>query len=185
MARLVAHCLSAADEFAMRCPACKEINKDKVIDSRLTEGGSAIRRRRECLACGRRFTTKERLDEDVRLSVIKKDNTREPFDRNKILVGLHNSCYKRSISADTLQQFTTEVEEEILHQYDREVESRRIGELIGPKLRALDKVAYIRFMSVYHDFADVGDFIEEAKGVQQHAATETPGQQSLFEQDDQ
>jgi len=133
------------------------------------------------MACGRRFTTKERIDNDVRFSVIKKNLARMPFDRNKILHGLQNACYKRPISTDQLRELTADIEEEILRLYDREVESRKIGELVGQKLRTFDKVAYIRFMSVYHDFDDVGDFIEEAKGVQQQTATETPGQQSLFE----
>ena len=112
----------------MRCPFCKEVDRDKVIDSRLTEGGATVRRRRRCEACGKRFTTKERIEEEPRLSVIKKDGTRVPFARAKILAGLQKACYKRPISAAVCDQLAAEVEDQIVRGHDREVESKVIGD---------------------------------------------------------
>ena len=164
----------------MRCPFCKETNRDKVIDSRLTEGGVAIRRRRECLACGKRFTTKERLDEEARMLVAKKDGSRVPFDRAKIIVGLERACYKRLVSADALNELATEVEELLFSEYDREIPAERIGACVSERLRDLDKVAYIRYASVYREFDEPDDFIAEVNGLIEQEQTETDGQQQLF-----
>ncbi|MBN1342308.1 MAG: transcriptional repressor NrdR [Phycisphaerae bacterium] len=164
----------------MRCPFCKE-DKDKVIDSRASEGGRVIRRRRECLACTRRFTTRERVDDTIKLQVIKKDGSRAPFDRNKIAEGLQRACYKRPISADVLERMVEEVEEEVFQNFDREVKSQFIGERVMRKLRQIDQVAYVRFASVYHDFKDVHEFIDEVQEVRDLSRAETPGQRTLFE----
>ncbi len=164
----------------MRCPYCKE-DKDKVIDSRASEGGRVIRRRRECLSCGRRFTTRERVDETVKLQVIKKDGSRAPFDRNKILEGVQRACYKRPVATDALLAMVEEVEAEAFHVFDREVQSQFIGERVMRKLRQIDQVAYVRFASVYHDFKDVHEFIDEVQEVRDLTRGEAPGQRTLFE----
>jgi transcriptional repressor NrdR len=164
----------------MRCPYCKDDN-DKVIDSRSSEGGRVVRRRRECTSCKRRFTTRERIDEALKLQVIKGDGTREPFDRGKILKGLERACYKREVSAEALDALVDEVEEEVFQRFDREVQSRFIGERVVRKLRHLDQVAYVRFASVYRQFDDVDEFIEEVEDVKDFARDESPGQQDLFE----
>src|SRR4051812_19011944 len=137
----------------MRCPFC-DADKDhlKVIDSRSGEGGRAIRRRRRCLACKKRFTTYERIEENVRLTVIKKDGTRVPFDRQKVLTGLERACYKRPIEQEQLQRIADEVEDEVNCHYDKEVPSQVIGEMVTERLRRLDQVAYVRFASVYRRF---------------------------------
>jgi len=165
----------------MRCPFCKEVDRDRVIDSRLTEGGATVRRRRQCDACGRRFTTKERVESDVRLQVIKKDGSRVPYERAKILAGLQKACYKRPVSSQALQQLVDEVEEDIFRRFEREVDSRYIGSAVARRLRDLDKVAYVRFASVYREFQDLGDFVEEVRDVLDRAEAEVPGQQSLFD----
>ena len=144
----------------MRCPYCKEDN-DKVIDSRSSDGGRVIRRRRQCLGCSRRFTTYEKISESFKLSVVKKDNSRVPYDREKILNGLSKACYKRPVSAEQVRTIADRVEEDIFRYSDKEVTSRFIGEKIMQHLRVVDKVAYIRFASVYKQFSDAGDFIEE------------------------
>ncbi|MHC4924016.1 MAG: transcriptional regulator NrdR [Planctomycetota bacterium] len=144
----------------MRCPFCKE-NNDKVIDSRESTDAFVIRRRRECLACGRRITTYERIEETP-LRVVKKDGSRTPFERRRILIGLMKACEKRPVSADILEDITAKIEEHISERYDREVPSRVIGNLIMRELRKVDQVAYVRFASVYRDFKDVEDFEQVA-----------------------
>ena len=144
----------------MRCPFCKEDN-DKVIDSRSSEGGRVIRRRRECLACERRFTTYEKIGESFKLNIIKKDGTRIPYDREKVIAGLQKACYKRPVSADKIQDVADHIEEEIFRNYDKEVSSRFIGEQAMTFLRKVDNVAYIRFASVYRDFTDADDLLDE------------------------
>ena len=146
----------------MKCPFCKE-DKDKVIDSRSSEGGRVIRRRRACLACGRRFTTYEKIAEGFKLNVIKKDGSRLPYDRDKVISGLQKACYKRHVSADQIQEIADKVEEDIFKKFDKEVLSRFIGESVMRHLRSVDKVAYIRFASVYREFTDAGEFIEEVR----------------------
>ena len=145
----------------MRCPFCRE-DDDKVVDSRSSGEGTIIRRRRECLACGRRFTTYERI-ETLLLRVVKKDGRRIEFDRMKILNGLIKACEKRPVSTEQLEQAVGQIENEIYTHYDREVTSRQIGQLVMQKLRELDQVAYVRFASVYREFKDVSEFVNEVK----------------------
>ncbi|MBI5866067.1 MAG: transcriptional repressor NrdR [Planctomycetes bacterium] len=164
----------------MRCPFCNADN-DKVIDSRATDGGRGIRRRRHCLACERRFTTYERAEDKVKLQVVKRDGSRVPYDRAKVLAGLKRATYKRPISAECLEQIADEVEEQLISAFEKEVSSQAIGEKIAAVLKRIDKVAYVRFASVYRQFQDVGDFIEEAQNVIEEAAGDIPGQQNLFD----
>lgn len=147
----------------MKCPYCG-YKEDKVVDSRATSEESAIRRRRECLKCGKRFTTYEYIEE-VSLMVIKKDGRREPFDRKKILAGVIRACEKRPISMEKMEEIITQVERAIQRKSDREVSASRIGELVMEKLKVLDDVAYVRFASVYRQFKDVGQFMEELKDI--------------------
>jgi len=144
----------------MMCPFCKQ-GETKVIDSRLSDPFS-IRRRRECLnaKCGRRYTTFERI-EDSPLKVIKKDGSRVPFNREKIRAGLDKACYKRPVSEDQIEKIVTDVEVDVLENFDREVPSRYIGEKVFNTLREIDQVAFVRFASVYREFKDVNDFVEE------------------------
>lgn len=165
----------------MRCPYCKEVNQDKVIDSRTSEGGDVIRRRRVCQRCRKRFTTKERLEQDVKLMVVKRDGARVPYDRLKILAGVQRACYKRPIEEDQLVQLTDEVEDALFKQFDREVSSHAIGHIVGQKLRDLDQIAYVRFASVYRRFQDLGELIDEVKEVIDHSKKSAPGQGALFE----
>jgi transcriptional repressor NrdR len=147
----------------MRCPYC-QIDNDKVIDSRASEDGMAIRRRRECLGCHRRYTTFERVEE-VSIKVIKKDGNRVPFDRTKIKSGLEKACWKRPISDDQIEAAVSAVEREIYDRFDSEVETRDIGELVMQQLARLDQVAYVRFASVYREFKDARDFVEELQPI--------------------
>jgi len=145
----------------MTCPFCG-YREDKVIDSRESKEGDSIRRRRQCLACERRFTTYERCDE-VPHMIIKKDGRREQFDRQKVLNGLLRACEKRPVSMGKLAELVDEVETVLLESADRELESTLIGERLMDRLRALDKIAYVRFASVYRDFQDVEEFLKELK----------------------
>ena len=147
----------------MTCPYCGH-REDKVIDSRESKEGDSIRRRRECLGCERRFTTYERCDE-VPSMVIKKDGRRESFDRQKVLNGLLRACEKRPVSMGKLAELVNEVESVLLESPDREVSTVSIGERIMDRLKALDKIAYVRFASVYRDFQDVEEFMSELKSV--------------------
>ena len=148
-------------EVSMKCPACNEDN-DRVIDSRASHDGFAIRRRRECAACGHRYTTYERI-ENAFVKLIKKDGTRQPFDRTKIKRGLEIACRKRPVSDAQLELIVSEIENELDNRSDLEVESREVGEMVMQHLRALDQVAYVRFASVYRQFEDVHDFVHELK----------------------
>jgi len=145
----------------MLCPFCKSDN-DKVVDSRASEGGAVIRRRRECLECQRRYTTYERVEE-IPLRVVKKDGTRQPFDRTKVLSGLIKACEKRPVATDALEQIVGEIEHKLADIADREVSSRQIGEMVMQHLRELDQVAYVRFASVYRAFKDINQFLEELR----------------------
>jgi len=145
----------------MKCPFCQADN-DRVIDSRASEDGFATRRRRECLACKRRYTTYERVERTV-MKVVKKDGARVPFDRDKLRLGLEKACWKRPISNARLEAIVSDIENHIEANFDSEVESRYIGELVMQQLRELDQVAYVRFASVYRQFEDVQDFVEELK----------------------
>ena len=164
----------------MRCPFCKE-DKDKVVDSRASEGGRVVRRRRLCLSCRRRFTTYERVEEAIKLTVVKKDGSRIPYDRSKIIAGIQKACYKRPISMSQMEQLAEEVEEEVFRQSGNEVTSRFVGEETIKRLRDLDKVAYVRYASVYYEFADLEQFITEAQELMERPAEE-PGQPKLFEE---
>jgi transcriptional repressor NrdR len=143
----------------MKCPFCHADN-DRVIDSRSHQDGFAIRRRRECLNCKRRYTTHERLEEFA-LKVIKKDARREPFNRQKIHDGLAKACWKRPVSEDQIQSIVDELEQELYDLNESEVESQFIGERLMHRLRQLDQVAFVRFASVYREFQDVQDFVQE------------------------
>ncbi len=152
----------------MNCPFCGH-RETKVVDSRTTEAGDAIRRRRECLACSKRFTTYERVEE-MPLTVIKKDGTREPFDRNKILQGLSRATVKREVSLEVLENLVNEVESELRNEFKYEVPSNEIGEMVLKKLLPIDKVAYIRFASVYREFKDLEEFTKELEKLQKKKA---------------
>ncbi len=159
----------------MRCPFCKE-DQDKVIDSRSSDGGRIIRRRRQCLACQRRFTTYEKVGESFKLSIIKKDGSRVPYEREKIIAGLQKACYKRPVSAETIQEVADRIEEEIFRSCDKEVSSRFLGEAAMKHLRKIDKVAYIRFASVYREFTDAGELLDEFNlALQEPDLTDQPG----------
>lgn len=162
----------------MRCPFCKE-DHDRVVDSRSSDTGRIIRRRRQCLACKKRFTTYEKIGESFKLCVVKKDSSRVPYDRDKIVGGLQKACYKRPVSAEQVQQIADKVEEDIFRSSDKEVSSAFVGESVMKHLRVVDKVAYIRFASVYRDFEDAGELIEEVSQAIQE--TEYIGQPKLFD----
>lgn len=143
----------------MKCPYCN-YDESKVIDSRPTDEGERIRRRRECLNCGKRFTTYEVI-ETVPIVVIKKDKSRETFDRNKLLSGLLRACEKRPVSMETLERITNEIELTLQNSLDREISSQRIGTYAMDKLKLEDEVAYVRFASVYRQFKDINSFMDE------------------------
>ena len=145
----------------MKCPFCGH-PEDKVVDSREGKEHEAIRRRRECLGCKRRFTTYERVDE-IPYMVVKKDGRREKFDRQKIMAGLMRACEKRPVSMTQMEEVVNEAEALVIDANDRELNSREVGELLMNRLRELDKVAYVRFASVYLDFKDVKEFMDELK----------------------
>lgn len=145
----------------MKCPYCGEL-ESKVIDSRPTEDGEKIRRRRECLSCSKRFTTYE-IVETVPVMVIKKDHSREAFDRQKLLAGMLRACEKRPVSYQMLEQAVNEIEQTVLNSYEREITSLEIGELAMQQLKSIDEVAYVRFASVYRQFSDINTFMDELK----------------------
>lgn len=145
--------------FALKCPYCG-FSESRVIDSRPTDEGERIRRRRECMKCAKRFTTYEVI-ENVPIVVIKKDKSRETFDRSKLLNGLLRACEKRPVSMDTLEHIVDEIENLLQNSLDREVSSQRIGTYAMEKLKNVDEVAYVRFASVYRQFKDINSFMEE------------------------
>lgn len=153
----------------MICPFCGH-RHDKVVDSRESKDGAVIRRRRQCLSCERRFTTYERIDE-VPYMVIKKDGRREKFDRQKVLAGLLKACEKRPISMGKLAELADEVEARLMESPDREISTTEIGELLMERLRALDKIAYVRFASVYRNFQDEEAFFSELKNLMRQKRT--------------
>ncbi len=156
----------------MKCPFCGHI-EDRVIDSRESKEGEAIRRRRQCLGCERRFTTYERIDE-VPYMVIKKDGRREKFERQKVLAGLLKACEKRPVSMGRLSELVDEVEARVTESPDRELSTTEIGELLMTRLRELDKIAYVRFASVYRDFQDEQAFLNELQKLAPPPASSTP-----------
>lgn len=145
----------------MRCPFCKK-DEDRVIDTRPSEGGHVIRRRRECMACSRRYTTHERL-EDLPLRVIKKDGQRVPFDRKKVLAGIERALQKRPFGPQDYEALADAVESEVLESTEREIPSQDIGAIVMRRLRDIDEVAYVRFASVYRDFKAVDEFVQEVE----------------------
>ncbi len=145
----------------MKCPFCAN-REDKVVDSRISTEGDAIRRRRECLKCQRRFTTYEYIEKTT-LMVVKRDGCREPFDRNKILSGILRACEKRPVSMETIEGIVDYIERDLQKKYDKEVSSTDIGELVMRRLQNLDDVAYVRFASVYRQFKDINQFLGELK----------------------
>jgi len=147
----------------MRCPWCGHL-EDRVVDSREAQEGQATRRRRECLGCGRRFTTYERIEE-ILPQVVKKDGRREPFDRQKLMVGLHRACEKRPVPAKALAAIGDEIEQMVQDSAEREIPARAIGERVMERLKDLDKVAYVRFASVYRQFEDVDEFMSELRNL--------------------
>jgi len=150
----------------MKCPFCG-FQEDKVVDSRSSKNGQAIRRRRECLQCGKRFTTYEQIEEILPM-VVKKDNRREPFDRMKIFGGMRRACEKRPVSMETIEQAVDEIEKALQNKMEKEVPSSAVGELVMSKLKELDEVAYVRFASVYRQFKDINAFMEEVKDLLGH-----------------
>lgn len=149
----------------MKCPFCDDV-EDKVVDSRMAKEGEAIRRRRECLSCKRRFTTYERVEETMPV-VVKKDGRREPFDRGKIVSGLKKACEKRPISTATIETVTDRIEKRIQEMGETEIVSTSVGEEVMKELSQLDQVAYVRFASVYREFKDIDQFMEEIKALAQ------------------
>jgi transcriptional repressor NrdR len=161
----------------MKCPFCKELD-NKVIDSRLSKDGHVIRRRRECLLCERRFTTYERVEETLPV-VVKKNGSREPFDRQKIMAGLTKACEKRPISTEVIEEVADQIERHFQELGEREIRSSDIGEMVMKALYQLDDVAYVRFASVYRQFKDITQFIEEVRdllsGSQREQGETAPG----------
>jgi len=164
----------------MRCPFCGS-SHDKVIDSRAADGGNAIRRRRECLNCSKRFTTYEHVEQNTRLTVIKRDGSRVPFDRQRIITGVVRACYKRPVSHEQVTALAHEVEEDLFKLGEREIEAVEIGSLVADRLRRLDQVAYVRFASVYRQFRDLDELLREVREVMETTdPNQPPGQGRLF-----
>lgn len=165
----------------MRCPFCEaEKESLKVIDSRTCEGGRSIRRRRECIGCGKRFTTYERVEETHKLTVVKRDGRRVPWERGKVFAGLERACFKRPVPDDVLWRIVEEIEDETFRTHDREVPSTEIGQAVAEKLRRVDQVAYVRFASVYKQFKTLEELVDEAKAVLDAKRFEDPTQGKLF-----
>jgi transcriptional repressor NrdR len=150
----------------MKCPFCSHI-ESKVLDSRLSKEMDTIRRRRECLKCGKRFSTAERLEEGLPL-VVKKDGRREIFDRIKILGGLKRACEMRPVSITNLEKIVSRIEHNLLEKGEKEIKASEIGEMVMDELRKLDEIAYVRFASVYRQFRDINEFMEELKDLVLH-----------------
>ncbi len=160
------------------CPFCDH-NDDKVIDSRASEAGKAVRRRRECVACGKRFTTYERVEELSRLMVVKRDGTHVPFSRDSVLRGITAAIGKRPVSEEAKQRLAADLEEELHREFDREVPSHAIGERVMGKLKELDPIAYVRFASEYYKYKSVGDFVQELRELDGRV-NDVKDQQKLF-----
>ncbi len=157
----------------MRCPFCR-VDNDRVIDSRVVDEGYGIRRRRLCHNCRRRYSTYER-PEEISIKVVKKDGCREPFMRDKVRRGLARACWKRPISDDQIDRLVADIESELHANFDSEIDSRTLGDLVMDHLRELDQVAFVRFASVYREFKDVTDFVEELQPIlkKRQSATRT------------
>jgi len=171
-------------EFSpMHCPFC-QAEKDclKVLDSRTCDAGRSIRRRRQCLKCLKRFTTYEKIEHNVRMNVVKKDGRRVPWDVKKILTGLERACFKRTVPQSELQRIADEVEDQVFKNFDREVPSTAVGELVTERLRQVDQVAYVRFASVYRQFRTLEELVDEAKAVIRSRRLDDPNQGKLFDE---
>jgi len=166
----------------MICPYCGA-DDDRVIDSRASDGGRSIRRRRQCNACSRRFTTYERVDDTARLTVVKRDAAREPFDRQKLLRSIQTAFGKRPAPDGVKRQLAEEVDEELHRLFEREVDSREIGERVAARLRAIDPIAYVRFASEYYRFENVGEIEREIAELKDRPPV-SPHQSDLFEEED-
>ncbi len=147
----------------MRCPFCSH-HDSKVVDSRPTDEGQAVRRRRECTACNKRFTTYEKIDE-IPLIVVKKDSSREPYNRSKILNGIIKACEKRPVSLQDIEKMVDEIERQLYNMMEREITTELIGNLVIEKIKAIDEIAYVRFASVYREFKDINTFMDEVKKI--------------------
>lgn len=147
----------------MKCPFCGQL-PDKVVDSRESKEGEVVRRRRECLACGRRFTSYERVDQ-IPYMVVKKDGTRERFERQKVIAGLLKACEKRPVSVADLEAVANRVETTLQERSEKEISAEEVGAFVMKELKVLDKVAYVRFASVYRHFRDIGEFMSELRGL--------------------
>jgi transcriptional repressor NrdR len=154
-----------SEDSDMQCPFCQTDN-DRVLDSRSSADGFSVRRRRECLSCSRRYTTHERLEE-LSIKVVKKDGVREPFIRDKIRHGIIKACWKRPISSEEIETTISGVEGEVYSRFENEIASNEIGEIVMEHLSMLDQVAYVRFASVYREFTDVRDFVDELQPILQ------------------
>jgi len=163
----------------MRCPKCGSL-QDKVIDSRLSRDGDSIRRRRECLACETRYTTYEEI-ERVELRAIKRDGRHEPFDRHKLLTSLVKACEKRPIGMEQIERAVEELMHELESQQKREIPTRVVGAMVMEKLHAIDPIAYVRYASVYRQFQEIGDFIEEIQTYQEKRSSRSSAQPELFQ----
>lgn len=163
----------------MRCPFCRN-DEDKVIDSRSSDEGRVIRRRRQCLTCGKRYTTYEHIEANPRVWVIKKDGTRVPYDRQKMIEGLQKACYKRPVRSEDINVLVDEVEEELFSRNEPEIQSLDIGRALAERLKKLDQVAYVRYASVYKQFRDLDDLMDEVKQVLESRQNDSPGQGRLF-----
>ena len=155
----------------MKCPFCG-MDNTRVVDSRPADDNTSIRRRRQCDECGRRFTTYEKV-EIIPLTVIKKDHTREPYDRNKIMAGIMRACHKRPVPVEKLEDTMNQIENEIYNLGEKEVDSKAIGEIVMDHLKDLEQVAYVRFASVYREFKDVNTFMSELKKMLDNGREET------------
>ena len=164
----------------MICPRCNS-DDDKVIDSRASDGGHVVRRRRECQACNMRFTTYERIEDSGRLVVVKKDGSRVPFDRENVLRGIRSACGKRPVPESQKEDVCNAVEREVRREYEREVPSVAIGRLVADQLRTLDDIAYIRYASEYYDFGSLQELATEVSDMQSRPKDD-PGQDTLFTQ---
>ncbi|MCA9528964.1 MAG: transcriptional repressor NrdR [Myxococcales bacterium] len=153
----------------MRCPYCATLD-NRVMDSRLSQGGEVTRRRRECEGCGRRYTTYERVESAPLPAVIKKDGSRQPYDRSKLMAGLRRACVKRPVTTEALDRLLDALERALIDRGDAEVTSAEVGEEVLASLRALDPVAYVRFASVYREFQDVREFVDELSDLQRGGA---------------
>jgi transcriptional repressor NrdR len=147
----------------VRCPFCSH-HESKVVDSRPTDEGQAVRRRRDCMACAKRFTTYEKIDE-IPLIVVKKNGNREPYDKNKILNGVIKSCEKRPVSLQDIEKLVDGIEKQLYNTMEREITTEFIGNLVIDKIKELDEVAYVRFASVYREFKDINTFMDEVKKI--------------------